>query len=125
MVVGSRLIFLCRKSSEGGGGDIQKDYKHAGRWAGDRIVVIGDYDSSKLYQKARTCFQEISKEIIGEWNDFIELDRLKFGGDVLAARNKQKEGEAKIPSKPNYADFEAGWLDKFARDAWLEQCELR
>ena len=33
------LVMLLRKSSEGGGGDINEDYETAGIWAGDRIVV--------------------------------------------------------------------------------------
>ena len=111
--VGNLLIFLCRKSSEGGGGDIQKDYKHAGRWAGDRIVVVGDYDSSRLYQKARSFFHEISAEIVDEWNDFVELDRLKF----------EKEGGDKTPSKSLGAEFQDAWLDKLIHQAWLERCE--
>lgn len=72
------LGFLLRKSSEGGGDDIQKDYKNAGRWAGDRIVVIGNYDKSKLYDKARQEFTEITAEIREEWNEFIELEELKI-----------------------------------------------
>jgi len=74
------LGFLLRKSSEGGGGDIQKDYKNAGRWAGDRLVVVGDYDGSKLYDKASKEFKEITDEIKKKWNDFIELSDLKIGG---------------------------------------------
>lgn len=66
------LGFLLRQSSEGGGGDINKDYKFAGHWAGNRIVVVGDYDESKLYDKANKQFKEISQEIRKEWNDFCE-----------------------------------------------------
>ena len=71
--------FLLRKSNEGGGGDIQKDYKNAGRWAGDRIVVVGDYDESGLYDKASREFKEISREIEDEFNDFIEIKEYKIG----------------------------------------------
>ena len=42
--------FLLRQSNEGGGGDIQKEYATAGRWAGDRITLVGDYDESKLWE---------------------------------------------------------------------------
>ena len=47
------IAYLLRKSDEGGGGDIEgeKECPNAGRWAGDRIVIIGDYDSSKLYNE--------------------------------------------------------------------------
>ncbi len=63
--------FLLRKSSETGGGDIEKNYKNAGRWAGDRIVVVGDYDNSGLYDKAEEEFKEISEEIKEEIEDFL------------------------------------------------------
>lgn len=72
------LGFLLRQSSEGGGGDIQKDYKNAGRWAGDRIVIVGDYDDSKLYEKAKAEFKEITGEIKDEWNDFIGMEEQKI-----------------------------------------------
>mgnify|MGYP001571947260 CR=1 FL=1 len=76
--IGNIIPFLLRQSSEGGGGDIQKDYTNAGRWAGDRIVVVGDYDDSKLYQEASEHYTEISKEIVEEWNDFIQIEKLKL-----------------------------------------------
>jgi hypothetical protein len=66
------LPFLLRQSNEGGGGDIQKNYKNAGRWAGNRIVVVGDYDKSGLYDRAKEEFKEISKEVKKEFIDFIE-----------------------------------------------------
>ena len=69
--------FLLRKSNEGGGGDIRKDYKNAGRWAGDRIVIVGDYDESGLYQRTEKEYTEISNEIVDEFNDFIEVKQYK------------------------------------------------
>lgn len=75
------LPFLLRKSNEiGAGGDIKKEYKYAGRWAGDRIVVVGDYDSSGLYHTVKESkeYKDITEEAIKEFNDFIELDELKI-----------------------------------------------
>ena len=48
------FVWLLRKSDEEGGGDIRhpERYETLGRWAGDRITLIGDYDSSHLYQDA-------------------------------------------------------------------------
>ncbi len=67
------LPFLLRKSSDiGSGGDIKKNYKSAGRWAGDRIVVVGDYDDSGIYCKAKLHFKEISEEVLAEFWDFVE-----------------------------------------------------
>jgi hypothetical protein len=45
--------YLLRKSNEGGGGDIRlENPRFAGRWAGDVVYLIGDYDASKLYEIA-------------------------------------------------------------------------
>jgi len=68
---GGVINFLLRKSSEGGGGDIHQDYEYAGRWAGDRIVLVGDYDESKLQIKAEKEFLNISKAVKREYYEFI------------------------------------------------------
>jgi hypothetical protein len=71
------LPFLLRKSDEGGGGDLDpEDFKYAGRWAGDRIVCIGDYDSSNLFAEAEEKYKDISEEVREEYNSFIELEDL-------------------------------------------------
>lgn len=69
--VGGLLLFLLRQSCDRGGGDIREDYKFAGRWANNRIIVVGDYDESKLYSKAKEEFRNISKEANKEFVDFI------------------------------------------------------
>ena len=63
------LVWLLRKSDGGGGGDVSDpaQYQTLGRWAGDRIVLVGDYDSSKLYEKAER-FEDISELLHGEYN---------------------------------------------------------
>lgn len=70
--------FLLRKSNEGGGGDIKKDYKTAGRWAGSRIVLIGDYDESRLWDKLEEEYKDISRELVKDYNDFIEIPENKL-----------------------------------------------
>ena len=104
----SRLLpHLLRKSSGFGGGDVSdrysrkllkrksknpndttietiqkevnKDFSNNGRWAGDRIVVVGDYDESKLFKKADDSFTDISSEVKEEFNKFIEVDDCKLG----------------------------------------------
>ncbi len=71
--------YLLRKSSEGGGGDVQTaDPQYAGRWAGDTVYLVGDYDDSELYQKAQKEFTNISKPLAQEYNDFIELEKLQL-----------------------------------------------
>jgi hypothetical protein len=58
---GAIFTLLLRKSDEGGGGDYfgyhrgydegspVPQHEIAGRWAGDRVALVGDYDSSKLW----------------------------------------------------------------------------
>ena len=70
--------FLLRKSTEGGGGDIEKDYETAGRWAGDRIALVGDYDESRIWDRLEIEFTDISEQLVKDYNDFIELDELKL-----------------------------------------------
>ena len=66
--------YLLRKSSEGGGGDIDiPDPQYAGRWAGDTVYLVGDYDESELFEKAEKEFTNISKPLAEEYNDFVEL----------------------------------------------------
>jgi len=99
------LPFLLRKSSENGGGDIRKDYKNAGRWAGNKIVLVGDYDDSKLYQKARDKFKDISKEVVEEFNDFIEIPehKLSLASEKCGSCNKDiLPSEGKYISKDGY-----------------------
>lgn len=69
---GSIFTLLLRQSDRGGGGDCQcfETSQIAGRWAGDRVCLIGDYDSSQLYDEAKS-YRNISREVVDEWNKFI------------------------------------------------------
>ncbi|RLI87728.1 MAG: hypothetical protein DRP01_00965 [Archaeoglobales archaeon] len=75
------LIYLLRKSDESGGGDIHplKNFPNAGRWAGDAIMVIGDYDSSDLYFYVREHFREITNLIKDEYNKFVGDEKFRIG----------------------------------------------
>ena len=69
------IPYLLAKSDSAGGGDAWKDsikeLKYCGRWAGDRIALVGDYDSSELYQKADD-FTDISAALIKEFLNFVD-----------------------------------------------------
>ena len=75
---GAIFTLLLRQSTEGGGGDYTgKTYemdKHAlaGRWAGDRVALVGDYDRSGLWGQRET-YRNISAPLVAAWNQFIEL----------------------------------------------------
>jgi hypothetical protein len=48
-----------------------------GRWAGDRVVLIGDYDKSKLWDEL-PAFRNVSAELVEAWNGFIEIPEMKL-----------------------------------------------
>ena len=91
---GAIFTLLLRKSDEGGGSDFFGSRTGsdeggpircplsciAGRWAGDRIALVGDYDSSKLWD-ALPRYRNISKQLVEEWNAFIEMDDRKLTFD--------------------------------------------
>jgi hypothetical protein len=51
-----------------------------GRWAGDRIALVGDYDESGLFDKLYTDsqYRNISREVAETWNSFMELPDRKL-----------------------------------------------
>ena len=72
------FAWLLRKSDGDGGGDIphaeRGQYETLGRWAGDRIALIGDYDSSGLYETAHEHYTDISDVLRRELGDAIRKD---------------------------------------------------
>ncbi len=91
---GAIFTLLLRKSDEGGGGDYYGYHRGCGeggairgavhpivgRWAGERVALVGDYDSSKLWDELyeRKSFRNISGELVAAWNDFIEIGTMKL-----------------------------------------------
>ena len=69
------LAYLLRQSNESGGGDITAG-KTNGRWARDRIVIIGDYDESDLYTIANETYTDISLLVR---KDFEDLEDFSLG----------------------------------------------
>ena len=48
-----------------------------GRWAGDEVYLVGDYDSSHLYEES-SGFRNISRELVPIWNHYIELKEMQL-----------------------------------------------
>lgn len=83
------LAALLADGNGRGGGDISSDSSFIGSWAGDRIVIAGDYgDNGKflpdsvpqdlemnLYSIATEYFKDISKDIRQVLIDAGEMDR--------------------------------------------------
>lgn len=57
------LGYLLVTSDGSGGGDL-KENPLVGYWAGDEIIIVGDYDSSVLYQDADDTYTNISSSVI-------------------------------------------------------------
>ncbi len=75
------LPYLLRRSDGNGGGDVHyrvPNPQSAGRWAGDEVYLVGDYDSSKLYQIARETYANIARELVAEYNQFIEIKKCQL-----------------------------------------------
>ena len=63
--------FLLRMSNRTGGGDVDVgSYKYLGRWALDRVVVVGEYDSSDLFKETKLSCKNISEMIKDEYKRF-------------------------------------------------------
>jgi len=63
-----------------------------GRWAGDKVVLIGDYDESKLYNEVRETYTEISEWLIEAYNDFIGIEDRFIGSkeDILKYKTMKR-----------------------------------
>lgn len=74
--------YLLRRSDDTGGGDIRDpDYLiYAGRWAGDQVYLVGDYDSSGLYERAKAEYHNIAGPLVEEYNRFMDYEprRLRY-----------------------------------------------
>ena len=82
--------YLLRKSSESGGGDLDDPdkCKLAGRWAGDSLFLVGDYDSSRLFDRAEAEFRNISEPLAKEYNGFIGVPKHMLKKESTDLRGK-------------------------------------
>ncbi len=55
-----------------------------GRWAGDRVVLIGDYDASKLWHELPS-YRNVSKELCAVWNAFVECDEYQLSFNPMCS----------------------------------------
>lgn len=80
---GAIFTLLLRRSDERGGGDTNDETFETnpdaliGRWAGDQVLLVGDYDSSGLWERAKQ-YRNISHELAEVWNGFITIPDLKL-----------------------------------------------
>ena len=74
------LTVLLRKSNESGGGDFlyYEECEYVGSWAGDKIVIICDYDKSGLYEKAQKEFKDVSENLRAQVEVYENIFRNSF-----------------------------------------------
>ena len=95
------LTLLLRKSSDGGGGDIEEQTPIVGSWAGDRIAIIGDYDASKLYDEAQENYKDVSQDALfamlqDRWIKQDFLESIKMGNHWSLALENMDERNKKF-----------------------------
>lgn len=62
------LAYLLRNSDSLGYGDIINDMDFNGRWAGDRIEILGDYHNQDKFLDIENKYDNITKEAYAEYN---------------------------------------------------------
>jgi hypothetical protein len=75
-----------------------------GRWAGDRVALVGDYDNSNLWDEIPS-WRNISKEVVRDWNVFIEIDEIKLTHNPecdcnRAKRKPEPSSQSPSPTQP-------------------------
>ena len=93
--------YLLRKSSGLGGGDVEnlEQVEYAGRWAGDQIELVGDYDEAGAFQKAFADYDNISPALAAEFNQFMgggEGDLAVCLCGTCSDRKAAKEGQTTL-----------------------------
>lgn len=58
-----------------------------GRWAGDRVALVGDYDTSGLWNELyeKKTYTNISRQLVDAWNGFIEIENMKLRYDPCSS----------------------------------------
>ncbi len=65
------LPYLLRKSTGEGGGDISPEGKeYLGRWAGDSIMFLGDYDKDFSFSNIQDEYKNITIQLVKEMGKF-------------------------------------------------------
>ena len=92
------MYLLCMSSPAQGGGDLPRT-EISGRWAGDRVLIVGDYTDStllpsvpnaeELYREADTHYADISSLV-------ADAFKVAFGVEVIADKYWQKSLEAVV-----------------------------
>lgn len=124
---GAALVLLCAAQREPrGGGDLANDTQNViGRWAGDRIALVGDYaEDSDLApeHKASTLYAKCRAETTIVYNDKPKGAAYQMGH----GEHNGKYAHYKVTKKAEYKDISAQVCKvlekelggKFSGDGW-------
>ena len=73
-----------------------------GRWAGDRVSLVGDYDESNLWDEL-SSWRNISKEVVRDWNAFIEIKDMQLSYNPDCSCNCAAKGHTPSIQSPSPA----------------------
>lgn len=100
---GKALIWLLTKPHKNmglGWGDLRGDYKYLGRWAGDRIIILGDYDETFTKLMGKGDLKDITCDVLAEVIDYMLNNHLeniaKFFVDIADLDCAKSEKANKI-----------------------------
>ena len=88
------LMCLLSNSNGRGGGDFRGEHvnEHSGRWAGDAIVVQGDYaeegDPAYISEAELETYTDISAELVGLQRELAGESSQKMCPDMLVVANR-------------------------------------
>jgi hypothetical protein len=98
-IQGEKPTYTFGKYQNLGGGDIHADgtEEYLGRWAGDRVVLVGDYDASNAYAgHSKWCksgcdiehLKDITLDLVAEFNRTVLKDGGRNPEDLLGERDR-------------------------------------
>ena len=98
----SGLAHLIAQSSDGVADDCEMV---TGRWIGDHIVIVGDYDNSGIFDDAKSYYEDISNAVIQH------MGKDPYVQQRLCERTRWEHG-GKHPVFQNGATFMLPTLEK-------------
>ena len=95
------LAILLADGNNRGGGDLRSDHSLIGSWAGDRIVITGDYadegrfnkGKQNLYTYAEDNFKNVSRDVIEVMKEDVYIKADLEGNDFFKMMEKEAENE--------------------------------
>lgn len=127
---GAALIALCAAMSERrGGGDLIEDPEIVGRWAGDRIALVGDYaERSDLPPRFNA---DLIYDLCQEPQEILESakhwQKCEWTKDTRTKKHYWNKAKRLLAEKPytDISDKVAAYLEKelggkFSGDGWRE-----